>query len=403
MSSPSFARLKEAFAQLRSLDAARQKARLAELERDDPDLHDAVSSLLAHDASGAVQLVPSGTDVAGILAHLPDTAAPEPGFVGTRYEDRGLLGTGGMAQVRRVFDPVLHRTLAMKILRTELASDRDARARFVQESQIQAQLQHAGIVPIYDRGELPDGRPYLLMKEIGGRSMAEAITQLHDASVDRWRPTPGAWTLRSLVAAFARVCCAVEHAHSRGVVHGDLKPHNVMLEASGDAVVVDWGLARVLSPLERGPQTRGVDVVETAGSEVAPRRELVLGTPAFMAPERTCEDGAVCGVRSDIYALGAILYALLSGRPPYPADSTVKAPWAILREVERAPPAHPVGRADGPEAPRGLVSICQRAMARRPDDRYLRAADLASEVESWLEGARARNRVPWAMGASGFV
>ena len=169
--------------------------------------------------------------------------------IGT-YEDRGLLGEGASGQVRRVYDATLERTVAMKILRAELASSPRAVATFEAEARVLARLSHPGIVPVHAIGRLPDGRPFYTMDEIKGRTLKEVARALHAASSGgQWADVDG-WTLRRLLEAFVRATKTVAYSHACGIVHGDLKPSNVMLGAFGEVLVLDWGLA------ERTPQAR---------------------------------------------------------------------------------------------------------------------------------------------------
>lgn len=176
----------------------------------------------------------------------PPAPAPPPlgGDAAARYEDRFLVGQGGMGEVRLVYDRRLRRTAVMKVVRRELAGTAAAR-RLSVEAEITARLQHPGVVPVYDAGALADGRPYYVMREVHGRTLAEAIAAVHRASEPgAWRPDPEGFTFRRLVDAFHRVCETVAYAHDLRVVHRDLKPANVMLEAFGSVVVLDWGIAK---------------------------------------------------------------------------------------------------------------------------------------------------------------
>ncbi len=319
----------------------------------------------------------------------------------SRYEDLGLLGRGGMGEVRRVRDRVLNRTLAMKIGRAALGESPAAFSRFREEAQATAQLQHPNIVPVHDMGQLADGRIWFTMKEIRGQTLAEAIAAVHGAGA---AARPAAWSLRGLVTAFHAVCQAVAYAHSRGVLHRDLKPDNVMLGDYGEVYVLDWGLARVLGrsdrPLAPDPMPFGGvnEAVETSHRSRSPTRVgQVAGTPAYMPPEQALGAVDQIDARSDVYALGAILYELLSGRPPYQGNAR-----SVLAQVLRGPPiplepdapvaAQVLSSLGSPRLPAELVAACQRAMARQARDRHASAGDLSKEVGDWLDGARRREQ-----------
>jgi serine/threonine protein kinase/formylglycine-generating enzyme required for sulfatase activity len=313
--------------------------------------------------------------------------------VADRYEDLGAIGAGGMGEVRRVRDRVLGRTVAMKLLHANLLQRPVSAARFAAEAQVAAQLQHPGIPPVHDAGQAPDGRLWFTMKEVRGRTLQDVIREVHAASREgAWAPGPSGWTFHRLVDAFAKVCEAMGYAHSRGVLHRDLKPDNVMLGAHGEVLVLDWGIAKVLG---RPDQAVEEDVVSgrTEDETLATRVGSVTGTAAYMAPEQATGEVDRLSPASDVYALGVCLYELLSGRLPYAAP-TVMALLTRKLAHEPMPLEHAVqvGRPNAPPLPDELVELCQRAMAKDPDARPRDAAELAEGVRAWLEGARRRER-----------
>jgi serine/threonine-protein kinase len=198
-----------------------------------------VQEAVAAEVGGAAEL----EDTRGASPTLPPDGGWEPPLPANplqeRYVDLGLLGTGGMGEVRRVHDRRLGRTAALKSLRRELATHGPARARFVAEAEITAQLTHPGVIPVYDIGTLGDGRPFYTMKEVTGRTLAAAVAALHTMSA------PGEPELRRVVSLFVRVAETIAYAHDRGITHRDLKPDNVMIGAFGEVLVLDWGLARL--------------------------------------------------------------------------------------------------------------------------------------------------------------
>jgi serine/threonine-protein kinase len=295
-----------------------------------------------------------------------------------RYEDLAFIGRGSFAEVRRVRDKGLNRLMAMKILDRD-ATDAAMRARFVQEAQATAQLQHPGIVPVHELGVLPDGRPFFTMEEVRGRTLSAVVDAVHAVSADVWGRTADEWTLRRLVEVFRRVTEAVAFAHSRGVLHRDLKPANVMVGAFGEVRVMDWGIARIV-----GSALPSTAAFSSAG---------VAGTPAYMAPEQARGHHARIDRRTDVYALGAILYHILSNRPPFAGETTT-----VLAAVAEGQSPATIGRSGGPMLPDGLVQIVQRAMAPEPSDRFPHAGALGDAVASWLEGAERRSAALEAVG-----
>ena len=345
-----------------------------------------------------------GADL-GMTVPVGIRAAP----IEERYEDVGLISMGGMGEVRRVWDRALNRTVAMKVLRRDLAERDDLVLRFIEEAEATGQLEHPGVVPIYDIGRLPDGRPYFTMKEIRARTMLDVIEELHQASPDTWRETETGWSFTKLVTAFRAVCDAVSYAHSRGVLHRDLKPTNVMLGEFGEVVVMDWGLAKVAGvPDLRAPDTvEGGDddaqgVIDARiGKRVVTTRSWgqlyqtvhgsIAGTPNYMAPEQARGEARQVGSWSDVYSLGGLLYEILADRAPYEGATTEAVMQALLHGPPPAP--YPRFQRPGGTSPEdGLRTICARAMAREIEDRYVDAGHLARAVSRWLDSASARDR-----------
>lgn len=313
-----------------------------------------------------------------------------------RYEEMGLIGEGGMGEVRRVWDNALQRTVAMKILRRELAERDDLVHRFVEEAQATAQLEHPGIMPVYDVGRLADGRPYFTMKEIRGRSLLQVIEEVHQESDNGWGVTPTGWTFQRLLQVLQQVCEAVAFAHSRGVLHRDLKPTNVMVGTFGEVVVMDWGLAKISQPTSSSSGSAPKDPVITVrsrGGKYLTRTGSVAGTPNYMPPEQARGEHGRVGPWSDVYALGALLYEILADRAPYDGDDLD----SVVKKVLEGPPPPPfprfqTGGARLPFPEDGLRAICAKAMAREIVDRYMDAATLAEAIREWLDNAGARER-----------
>ncbi len=348
-------------------------------------------------------------EVAALLAEA-DSTRPGPGAAADAgpaeatdsvesvpYHDIGELGKGGMGEVRRVWDRKLRREVAMKLLRSEYMADPSMLARFVEEAQATAQLEHPGIVPVHAIGHTADGRPYFTMKEVRGQTLTELINEVHDHVTDGQRlATPSGWSFHRLLQAFHRVCEAVGFAHARGVIHRDLKPDNIMLGGFGEVLVLDWGLAKILNdPEHASPDRTTVQTDRSVGGAPSTRMGIVAGTPAYMPPEQA--RGQSCDPRVDVYALGAILYEILSGERPYEGTDAD----AVLAQVRTGPPKRlqranrtwtpgPRTLTNSPLPPEHLVNVCERAMMREPTDRYANAGELAAAMLDFLEGALAR-------------
>ncbi len=315
-----------------------------------------------------------------------------------RYEDINQIGLGGMGEVRRVWDMTMNRSLAMKILRKDLLDRPDLFARFREEAEATAQLEHPGVVPIHDLGKLPDGRLFFTMKEVRGRTLLDVIDEIHGASSGSWETGPTGWTLFKTVQVFVAVCEAIAYAHSRAVLHRDLKPSNVMVGAFGEVVVMDWGLAKIGNdPTSFGDSVSidsGTAPIMTERSRASAYMTLsgsIAGTPNYMPPEQARGDHGRVGPWSDVYALGAILYHILSDRPPYDGMITEQVVEKVLSGPP--PPAGPrwrKSRGSNPAIEDELIGICERAMAPEIADRYMDAATMAEAVHGWLEGARTR-------------
>lgn len=332
-----------------------------------------------------------------------------------RYDDLGILGKGGMGEVRKIRDKELNRKLAMKIIHADLLVRDAAVARFIEEGQVCAQLQHPNIVPVHELGQLEDGRFYFTMKEIKGRAFGDAIDEVHRAiENDRWQITSSGLSFRKLIDSFYQCCQAISYAHSKGVLHRDLKPENLMLGEYGEVLVVDWGIAKILGRrdyvLELEEET--IHTSRSQSESFVTRMGQIAGTPAYMPPEQALGQIDELDARTDIYALGAILYEILTGRPPYVGTDGRK----VLEKVLLGPPAsirtvngssttekfafEYVNTSDswdntqyqGPPLPDELVEACEKAMARKKEDRYPSVEEFSLVLSDWLEGAKKREQ-----------
>ena len=325
----------------------------------------------------------------------PARAAEGPG----KYSLGREIGRGGLGRVVEAVDAEIGRTVALKLLLD--GAPLDLVERFKREGRITARLEHPNIVPVHEVGHLPGlkasrGEIFFAMKKITGRDLADVLKE--------FRAGKGGWTLRQLVEIFRDVCRAMAFAHSKGVIHRDIKPSNVMVGEFGEVLVVDWGLAKDKS----GDGSR-----ETGGTATAPERAPLLtldgdifGTPDYMSPEQA--DGRIDLIdeRSDVFSLGAVLYEILAGRPPFAGGTTTE----ILRRVIEGNPTRPTdllktlvpgtaaAAAGTPlhalpgSIPIELESVCLKALSSDRAARHPSALLLGDEIQEWLEGTREKER-----------
>ena len=306
--------------------------------------------------------------------------AGPPGSPAGRFRILRFLERGGRGEVYVARDEELAREVALKQIQLQLAHDRDARARFLLEAEITGGLEHPGIVPVYSLGHCEDGRPFYAMRFIKGDSLKQAIARFHQAGDARQDPGERALELRRLLGRFLDVCNAVAYAHSRGVLHRDLKPGNILLGPYGETLVVDWGMAKLVGRSEEA-QAAGEATLwpPSAGSSAETMAGYPIGTPGYMSPEQAAGRLDQLGPATDVYSLGATLYALLTGRPPFSSREDLNE---VIRQVQRGdfPPPRQIQRSVAP----ALEAICLKAMALRPEDRYPSPRALTEDLERWL-------------------
>jgi eukaryotic-like serine/threonine-protein kinase len=286
---------------------------------------------------------------------------------------------GGLGEVFVARDVELNRQVALKEIQHKHADQPTSRARFLLEAEITGALEHPGIVPVYGLGHYPDGRPFYAMRLVRGDNLADAIRRFHRSESPGCDPGARALEFRKLLGRFVDVCNAIAYAHSRGVLHRDLKPDNVMLGKYGETLVVDWGLAKAIGRADPSLHPDEEPVApSSSGSGVETLPGKALGTPAFMSPEQAAGELGRLGPQSDVYSLGATLYMVLTGRLAF-EDRDV---GAVLQKVLRG--EYPPPRRVAPSVPRPLEAVCLKAMALKPGDRYATPRALAEDVERWL-------------------
>jgi formylglycine-generating enzyme required for sulfatase activity/tRNA A-37 threonylcarbamoyl transferase component Bud32 len=341
------------------------------------------------DQSVLAQLHEAGSKLAPVLLKDPDADGEHTPVVRAskgarrqgRYQVLGKIARGGVGVVLRGHDVDLGRDVAMKVIREEYEETPEVIQRFVEEAQIGGQLQHPGIVPVYEIGLGRNKRPYFTMKLIKGRTLSALLDERGTSTTPR------------LLSIFESVCQTMAYAHARGVIHRDLKPSNIMVGAYGEVLVVDWGMGKVLrqggidderAARKRADQT----VVTTLRSEDEGSQSVVgsvMGTPRYMSPEQARGDIERVDERSDVFGLGAILCEILTGQPPYTGTGNDVFGQAAMAKLDDA-----YERLDGCEADDELVSIAKRCMGPAPEARYANAAALASAVGDHISAADER-------------
>jgi tetratricopeptide (TPR) repeat protein/serine/threonine protein kinase len=387
-----------------ALNAAR-RAMLEPLVQEHIQQHggDAEKSLAAVSSVGSARDLLkqiADPDVQASLVNLPAAdpnatkypSAGDASAVGRRFMILRPHAEGGLGKVSVALDGELNREVALKEIQEQYADHSQSRARFLLEAEITGGLEHPSIVPVYGLGQYEDGRPFYAMRFIKGDSLKEAVERFHKTK-GPINSGKRALELRQLLGRFNDVCDAIAYAHSRGVLHRDLKPGNVMLGKYGETLVVDWGLAKPVGGAANKDGDAEVPLRPMSSDDSAPTQMgSAIGTPQFMPPEQAAGRLDQMGPASDVYSLGATLYCLLTGKPPF----TDRDVGVVLQKVQRGdfPPPRQVRR----EIPPALEAICLKAMALRPADRYPTARALAGDIEKWLADEPVSAwRDPWRM------
>ena len=286
-----------------------------------------------------------------VLGHLRNVVE-EPDLAGTKYSIVRKLAAGGMGTVYLAEDSELRRNVALKVMNTSLESPEIAR-RTMQEALFIAQLEHPGIVPIHDVGTLPDGRIFYVMKYVEGKRLDEVVKS--------------GVAQQDLLRLFQKICDALAFTHSRGVIHRDLKPENIMAGNFGEVLIMDWGTAKRISSDE--PEVS----METSHRPGKPNQTMVgtvIGTPGYMAPEQQRGTTGVHDMRTDVYALGGILYYMLTGNPPEEQGS-VTSPREKNKTVTKS-----------------LNAVCLKALAADPVERYASVTEMLADINGCISGTQ---------------
>ena len=300
----------------------------------------------------------------------------------SQYEVVREVARGGVGRIDLIRDKDLMRTLVMKTLIDGAGATDYVLKKFVEEAQITAQLEHPNIVPVHDFGFFSGGEVFFTMKLVQGRTLKEILKGLRkqDAGIS------SQFSRTRLLMAFQQVCMAISFANSRGVVHRDIKSSNIMVGDYGETLVLDWGIAKVVGSTE---DIHGVSVATLRSqSDDSTMMGVVTGTPAYMSPEQAAGKVDVVDQRSDVYALGAVLYEILTYRPPFRGRNFRQ----ILAQVLTRPPMRPSQRAPNNNVPKRLEEICLKCLAKQPDERYQSVAELIVDLEHYQAGVEDLDR-----------
>jgi len=297
-------------------------------------------------------------------ADSPQADAPRSRFHADtdRFETRGTVAKGGMGSILDVYDHRMQREVAMKVLHSDLLSRQGELEIFVREAQITGQLDHPNIVPVHDMGE-DAAPPWFAMKLVRGQSLAELFRRLGPGKLPAEEIE---WFLKVMI----KVCDAVAFAHSRGVLHLDLKPHNIMVGSHGQVYVMDWGIA---VRCQRGEDGRLHPIEAKKG---------LRGTLAYMAPEQARRGIGGVDERADVYGLGAVLYEFLTGRPPFEPRGVLEDVVRVVENIVLDPLESPTLR----QPPPGLAAIATHALAHDPNERFADVTAMQAELEALMRG-----------------
>ncbi len=339
------------------------------------------------DQDGAIGAIPrvhlreTSEDARLIRPSSPDTSRS------SRYQLIGELARGGMGVIFQGRDLELGRDLAVKVIREEHRDHPEMVRRFVEEAQIGGQLQHPGIVPVHDLGRLPDGRLFIAMKLVRGRTLAASLATRRGPDEDRTR----------FLSVFEQVCQTMAYAHARGVIHRDLKPSNVMIGNFGEVQVMDWGLAKVLdqggvADEEKAILAAGDDpavrTLRSGSAAMESRPGSILGTPSYMAPEQARGSLDTLDERADVFALGSILCEILTGRPAFAGEGGAE----LYRKAEMADLSDAMGRLDSCDADGELVKLARSCLAAAAKHRPRDAGAVVAGLTAYLRGVEGRLR-----------
>ena len=312
----------------------------------------------------------------------------------SKFEIQGTLGSGGMGTIYDAYDKNIRRKVAIKCINNERAQDDISRKYFAKEAQITGQLEHPNIIPVYEMGLNPQGLFYYVMKRVQGNNLADILDEIRAGNAEFVEKFP----IGTLMSIYRKILDAISYAHSRGVVHLDLKPENVMVGDYGEVLILDWGIARLRKKSPNAKSDLFVTLDEHVDIAEELEKEQVIGTPAFMAPEQATGQSLAIGTRTDIYSLGAILYNILTLRPPAAGKTTTVIIKKIVTGRVRDPMSYnkennlpedkqvKLSHIANGKIPERLSKIAMMAMSERLDDRYQNVAELQKDIDAYFSG-----------------
>lgn len=302
-------------------------------------------------------------------ANAPGDTLPGEGYP-SRFAIGDEVGRGGMGEVHSCCDVHLNREVIAKVLHRKYLDRPDVVARFREEIRITSQLEHSGVVPLYEAGTLPDGRPYFIMQRIWGLTLRAVLDERPNANEGRTR----------LLKIFEQICHTMAYAHAQRIIHRDLNPSNVMIGLFGQVKVMDWGLAKAMDEARRRPCT---PTVEADDDETAALTKFgsVMGTPAYMPPEQATGDVEKLDERCDVFGLGAILCEILTGQPPYVQEDRK----GVLKLAIKAQLDDAYARLDACRADRELVALAKACLAPNREDRPRDAGVVIDRLSKYFD------------------
>lgn len=318
----------------------------------------------------------------------------QPQEQGSKFVVEGTLGQGGMGTVYDAYDRNIRRKVAIKSLNQEVAQNKISRKYFTKEAQITGQLEHPNIIPVYEMGLNPQGLLYYVMRRVKGITLAEVLEGIRNGE----RKYLNNFPLGSLLAIYQKVCDAIAYAHARGVLHLDLKPENIMVGDYGEVLILDWGIARLRRRSKNVKSDMFVTLDDAVNIGEEFENEQVIGTPAFMAPEQATGQSKNVGTRTDVYALGAILYNILTLRPPASGKTTT----IVLKKIVTGRVINPLSYNEpnnrkeedkvylshmpGQKIPEPIALISMKAMREHQDERYQSVSELQMDLYAYMSG-----------------